>query len=151
MIRFILALLLLTNMSHANEGSHTQNELLIEQILVTDAWARPMFGNKKMMSAYMKIINNTNNADEITNIRSSEFIVVDTNKTVIENSISKVVNVEKIVLPANGVVEFKPGSIHIVLLGPRRMFNIGDSFKLLVTFKKAEAMEINVTIRSSKS
>jgi hypothetical protein len=55
--------------------------------------------------------------------------------------------IDKLAVPAGGVVEMKPGGYHIMLLGLKRELNPGDSVPVTLTFQKAAPVSVTATVR----
>lgn len=50
-------------------------------------------------------------------------------------------------IPANGSVELRPASYHIMLMGVKRELKPGDTFKLTLTFQSGKTIPVDVTVR----
>lgn len=57
--------------------------------------------------------------------------------------------VESVAIPANGSIEFKPGSYHVMLMNLAAPLNVGDSFQLTLKFEKAGDVTVTVEVRES--
>ncbi|MGI4775574.1 MAG: copper chaperone PCu(A)C, partial [Janthinobacterium lividum] len=97
--------------------SAKQDEKMSSKILeFRGAWARPSLSPNKNSAIYLKIKNNS--ANSYTLVRAS---TIAANRTelhqsyVDENKVSKMVTINKIVIPAKSEIELKPGGMHIML------------------------------------
>jgi copper(I)-binding protein len=55
--------------------------------------------------------------------------------------------IDKLSVPAGGVVELKPGGYHVMLLGLKRDLNPGDSVPVTLTFQKSAPVTVNAQVR----
>ena len=53
---------------------------------------------------------------------------------------------ESVVLPADGEVEFKPGSYHVMLIGLKQDLKAGDEITLTLHFKNHEDITLTVPV-----
>jgi len=55
--------------------------------------------------------------------------------------------VESVAIPANGSLEFKPGSYHVMLMGLTAPLEVGNTFDLTLHFEKAGDVTVTVEVR----
>ncbi|RJX69756.1 copper chaperone PCu(A)C [Vibrio sinensis] len=64
-----------------------------------------------------------------------------------DGDVMKMRQIETIDIPANGQVELKPGSFHIMLFDLKKPFVDGDSIDVELTFKNGEKQTFNAPIK----
>lgn len=141
---------------------------------IFSAWARTSPANVKRGAAYMRIENTT--ADKLLTaaVDSSVAGKAEIHEVVPDTSMSsmpptsddhsdhgsmpgmgstpanmpmKMQEVEFIEIPANHVVELKPGGYHVMLLDLAKPLEKGQSFELTLTFEKAGDVKVTVPVQ----
>ena len=106
-----------------------------QKAYITDAWARLPIPPGNNSAIYMQINNPTN--QQITIIGASAPVVannVELHKSFVdERGISRMVAIDKIVVPAQTTIELAPGAIHIMLFDLKR--RIVENAKFNVTLQ----------------
>ena len=57
------------------------------------------------------------------------------------------VEVEKLELPTGEAVEFRPGGLHLMLMGPMRPLRAGDSVAMQLQFEGRQELDVEFTVR----
>jgi periplasmic copper chaperone A len=136
MIRAILAALVLASPLAAQAQSGPQIE---------SAWARATPGQAKNGAAYATIAGGAE-ADNLVAVASPVAGRVEIHVHTHEDGVMKMRPVDAVAVPAGGKAELKPGSYHIMLLDLKRPLKVGDTFPLTLTFERAGATEVTVTV-----
>lgn len=106
-------------------------------VTITDSWARQSISPNNNSAAYMKI-SNAGDSD-ITVIGASAAAVannVELHKSFVdEKGISRMVAIDKIVVPAKTTIDLAPGGIHIMLFDLKKNLNVGDKFNIEIKFE----------------
>jgi len=100
--------------------------------------------------AFMLIENSTGTADRLASASVSEDIasVVEIHETTLdENDVMQMRPVDGIEVPANGNVELKPGSYHIMLIDLQKALNPGDTVTLTLTFESGTTLTVDAEVR----
>ena len=58
---------------------------------------------------------------------------------------------ESIALPADGELELKPGSYHIMIIGLKQDLNVGDEITILLHFKKHEDISLTIPVLDAET
>lgn len=113
-------------------------------IEVSKPWARSamMDGNG---AAYMLLQNHSDEDDAIVGASSEVAEAVEIHLSQMkDDGTMEMIQQESISLPADGEVEFKSGSYHVMLIGLKQELKTGSEFSLTLHFKNHE--DINLTI-----
>jgi len=137
-IFIVISLLFTPIFSSATEESVTK------QIIITDAWARATPGD--MSALYFNITSDYNDTDYLISAESDVAGFCDIHKTVVENNVSRMVHVDKAAIPSGGKVEFKPGSLHIMLMNLKKPLKEGDKIKFTLYFQNNGAVTGEATV-----
>ncbi len=122
----------------AGSGSHGA-PLSIER-----AFARATIGSGETGAAYLAIHNPTDHPDRLIGAKVTIAEKASFHTHLNQNGVMKMRQLKAVEIPAKGMVVFKPGGKHLMLMGLKAPLRMGESFPLVLVFKKAG--EITVTI-----
>lgn len=135
-----------------NEGDESMDEETEdadEALEVSAAWARASLSSNNNSAAYMSINNPTNK--QMTILGASAAAVannVELHKSFVDESgVSRMVSIDKIVVPANSAISLAPGGIHIMLFDLKRKLNPGDSFKIILAVEGMDAIIVDAEVK----
>ncbi|MEN8217494.1 MAG: copper chaperone PCu(A)C [Pseudomonadota bacterium] len=113
-------------------------------IRVDDPWVREAPPNVKVLAAYMIIENPTSEQRIlISATASSSFKSVEIHRTVItQDGMMQMRHQPQLIIHPKSQVVLKPGSYHLMLMGPKKSLIAGD--KVDLTFKFANGEEISI-------
>ena len=118
--------------------------------MVMDAWARPSIGSAGNSAAYMKLMNHGDAADRLVAVKSGVARKTEIHTHLMENNVAKMRRVEGgVEVPAKGNVEFKPGGLHVMLIGLQTKLAEGEAFPLTLVFEKRGEVVVDVKIQKS--
>ena len=142
----IIALLLVVGLS-ACGGSKGPD------IRISNAWARRSPKAATSGAAYMVIENKGKEDDVLIKAEGDVSKNTEIHEMVVdENSVMhmKPVEGQRLVIPAKGKVELKPGSFHIMLIGLNKQLKEGDVVNLTLTFEKSGVMKVQAPVKKMK-
>lgn len=140
-------------------------------IAVRDAWARPTMGmvgageghshggqgstdktdtaqGSVNSAAYMVIENKGRAPDKLLSASGDIADMIQVHQTKEKDGMMMMEEVAGgLEIPANGSVELKPASYHIMLMGVKRELKPGDTFKLTLSFQSGKTIPVDVTVR----
>lgn len=140
----------------ASSSQNASVAATVGSIQVIDPWTRPAgAGTDKMGgmgggangAAYMKIKNTGSAPDRLLLAQSDVAKSVELHTMAMQGNVMQMRQVENIEVPANGEVELKPGSFHVMLIGLTREMKIDDTVTFKLQFEKAGAVEIKAKVR----
>jgi copper(I)-binding protein len=113
-------------------------------------WSRPTAGPNKLGAAYLTLKNAGQNADTLQSASSPDAERVEIHEhTQDAGGVMKMRPVEGgLKIPAGGIVEFKPGGYHFMLIGLKHNLEEGQQIPLKLRF--AQAGELNIEIKVEK-
>lgn len=97
-----------------------------QPIEIVDAWIREAPPNATAMAGYMQIINHTDTDKQLITASSADFKVVEFHRSVEKNGVYRMVRHKQLIVPANGMLELKPGDFHLMLITPHKNLKEGD-------------------------
>ena len=119
-------------------------------IKVEDAWGRPSSQETMMGAFYLVVKNEGSTEDTLVGAATSACGVVELHESIMgpDNVMSmKPVEGGKIVIPAKGQVEFKPGGLHLMCINKMVAFNVGEKIPLTLKFEQAGELSVEAEIR----
>jgi hypothetical protein len=114
-------------------------------VQVTNAWARATPGGAQTAAAYVTILSPT--ADRLTAAATPAAQKAELHSMTMDGNVMKMRQVDGIDLPAGQAVTLKPGGYHIMLTCLAQPLTEGQTFPLTLTFDKAGARDVTVTVQ----
>jgi periplasmic copper chaperone A len=115
-----------------------------EGLKVTDVWARPGIADGN--SAIFFVIENHGDADVLLAASSDVADAVELHKTTMQDGVMRMEHQMKVPVLA-GKTEFKPGGLHIMLIGLQDDLQVGDTFIVRLNFELAGDQDYSVTVK----
>jgi copper(I)-binding protein len=117
-----------------------------DNVRVRDAYIPPTLGTGTG-AVYLKIRNDTNEADHLLRITSDAAKGAEMHTTLHADGVMKMRAVDCVVLPAHGEVIFAPGGLHVMLTGIDRELKVGDTIHLTLTLERAGEVAVDVPVK----
>lgn len=114
------------------------------QLEVSNAWARATPAKTENGIAYLTIRSST--PDRLVSVSSPVAKKAELNTMEMSGMVMKMRPLASLDIPAGQPVTLKPSGEHIMLLGLDGPLREGQSFSLTLTFEKAGAREVTVTV-----
>lgn len=118
----------------------------IAHIKIVDLHVRATKGDLKTTAAYLSITNEADEDDTLLSVESSAADHVMIHNTVTDKGVSRMIGVDKLALPSHKTVEFKPGGMHIMLMGLKSPLKKEDMIPLTLKFKHAGELTLSADI-----
>ena len=114
---------------------------------VEDAWVREAPPNAHMMAAYMTLKNTGSGDAVLTQVDSPAFGHVMLHKSEVVDGVARMIHQSEIVIPAQGAVELKPGSFHLMMPAPEKRLVEGDRVDFVLTFSNGDITRVQADVR----
>lgn len=124
--------------------AHTSALAQATEVRVTRPWARATAASARTGAAYMTLVAGV--ADAVVAASSPAAATVELHRTVNEGGVMKMLAAPDLALAAGTPVEFKPGGLHIMLIGLTAPLKQGTSFPLTLQFRTAPPVTISVKV-----
>jgi copper(I)-binding protein len=134
----LLLALSLSNQTHAQTSTNT--------ITVEQAWARATPRGALTGAAYMTLINNGASADRLLSATTAVADQIQFHKQTEDNGVSRMREVHNVELSPGGKIIFKPGDMHMMIVGIKQPLQEGQTFPLTLQFEKAGKIDVTVPI-----
>ena len=118
-------------------------------IEASEVWARTgMAGGNS--AVYMMLVNGTSADDELLSASSDVAEAVELHESKMgANGEMQMIPQASIPLAAGVKVEFKPGGLHVMLIGLKQELKIGDEFVLTLHFKNHADITLKVIVKEA--
>jgi periplasmic copper chaperone A len=118
-------------------------------IEISHAWARATAASATNGAVYLMVSNRGTADDRLTGASTTVASKAEMHITLNDNGVMKMRPVADVPVKAGGSAQFKPGGMHIMLLGLKHPLKAGESFPLTLTFEKAGAVETMVKVEKA--
>jgi copper(I)-binding protein len=115
-------------------------------VIVQQPWARATPGGAKTGAAYMTLINNGASADRLLSATTPLADQVQFHKVTEDNGVSRMREVRNVELEPGANIIFKPGQMHMMIVGLKQPLIEGQAFPLTLHFENAGNIEVTVPI-----
>lgn len=121
----------------------TAHEFKIGALEIGHPWSRPTPKDASIAGGYLTITNKGKVADRLIGGTSPAAGQIEVHEMVeVDGKIKTRAMADGIVIAPGKSIEFKPGSLRLVLLGLKEPFQAGQKIKGALTFEKAGTVEI---------
>jgi len=98
-------------------------------------------------AVYMRLVNATASPDAVVRAASEAAAAVELHTVEMENNVARMRPVSQIDIPANGMVELKPGGFHVMLLGIKQDLEPGDTVALTLTLQSGGTLNVDAPVQ----
>jgi copper(I)-binding protein len=114
------------------------------ELQVNDVWARPGLAGGN--GAIFFVIDNPGAADLLLSASSDVAEAVELHKTVMQDDNMQMVQQMNVPVPTGETI-FKPGDLHVMLIGLKNDLKAGDTFSITLNFERAGERTLTVTVK----
>lgn len=115
------------------------------EVKVENAWIRLLPPMVKTTAAYMDIVSTEN--DVLIGVSSSIAMMTEIHESSMNDGVMSMDHVNEIALEKDTTLSMKPGGIHIMLMNLHSPLQASATYKLVLEFKRAGAVEIQLPVR----
>ncbi len=129
---------------HNSEQNHD------EKLIINEPWVRAAPANAPMLGVFMQIQNHSNNDAKLISADAAGYQRVELHRTMEHHGVMKMIKQDFMPIAANNQLNLKPGSWHIMLIGPDAVPAEGDVVNIKLTFNNGTSQIINAVVRKGK-
>ncbi len=104
-------------------------------ILIENAWVRATAGTNKVSAGYAAIINSGAQSDELLAVSTPAAMMTEVHESKSDHGVMSMDPVNKLTVSANGRIDLKPGSYHLMIMNVTKGLKVGETVDLTFTFK----------------
>lgn len=116
-------------------------------VTVHDAWVREPMGGRNMTGAFAIVENSGATPRTVVAASSDVSDTVELHEMKNENGMMRMSPVKTFDIPANGKLELKPGSFHVMLFDVKKKLVDGDKVKISLTLDDGTKVETEALVR----
>lgn len=118
-----------------------------QPLVVQDPWARPGLSGQNS-AIYFTIQNPASKADKLLSAATDIAQSTELHMSMMNaEGVMSMMEQEFVDVPANSTVEFKPGGLHVMLVGLEQDLPVGNSLSLTLQFENAGEIQLDVPIK----
>lgn len=117
------------------------------KVVVSDAFIRPAPAGAPATGAYLTLRNEGSGAVTLTGIHCVCAAEVSAHETVTDGGVMHMRAAPSVVIPANGAVAFRPGGLHLMVMGLNRPLKPGQRVPIRLTFEGAPAETVRFEVK----
>jgi len=110
-------------------------------------WIRQAPPGVAVLAGYFTLQNLTDKPLTLTAVESRDFAAVEMHRSLVKDGVEEMEPVQRIVIPAQGSVEFKPGGYHLMMMQPKKNLFAGDMAEVMLTFSDGSQLAILAPVR----
>lgn len=138
-VLFTIATLLVANTAFSHD--FTQAHMRIDH-----PWSRLAPSSSNVIAGYFQLKNNSTEADYLISASSPIADRVEMHKHMMQNDMMVMKKLHKVKIAPLKTITFKPGGLHLMIFNPKYIPKQGENFPLLLNFKHAGKVTVNVAI-----
>ena len=105
---------------------------------LADGWIKQLPPSVPMRAGYFTINNNGTSADRLLSASSPAFNKIEMHETRMADGMMSMNQLMDVPVDAGVTVEFKPGGLHLMLMGIKQPLEVGDKVPVTLTFESGE-------------
>ncbi len=112
---------------------------------IVQPYARSTAAGQAMSSAYLSI-RNGGSVDKLLSASTPVAAVVELHSMSMDGNVMRMRQIAAVDLPAGQAVEWKPGGLHLMLMGLKQPRVVGSNFEMTLVFEKAGPVKVQVEV-----
>ncbi|MEH6526135.1 MAG: copper chaperone PCu(A)C [Sneathiella sp.] len=143
---FLVALFLTTGISNSPSEVVAAEK---HNIVVKDAWSRARPPSAKVGGAFVMIMNDGAKADQLIGVKSPIAKRTEIHESFMKDGVMSMAPVDDIVVKPGEKIMFKPGGLHVMLMGLTQNLTMGEEFPMTLVFEHAGEIKIMVHVKDA--
>ncbi len=145
----VLSTVFLATAFIATSAFASGNEVRVGNLKIENPQARATVPAQKMSGGFLRI-ENKGGADKLLAASSSVSKTMELHTMIMDGNVMRMREVKGIDVPANGVVELRPGGLHLMFIDLNEQLKPGSTFKVKLKFEKAGEVEVPFQVMESR-
>lgn len=119
---------------------------LAADLRITDSWIRWIPGGAPS-GGYFTVHNDSAVPMELVGASSPDYASVELHRSMMQGNTARMEPVDKVVVPAHGELQFKPGSYHLMLMRPKPTVKVGGEITVALRFSGGRTLDARFPVR----
>lgn len=121
------------------------------KVMINDPWIRSAPSNAPALGLFMQIDNHSSSDIKLLSASiDGGYKRVELHRTMLKKGVMQMIKQDFIPVPAHGSRTLKPGSWHIMLIGPKSVPIKGESVAIKLVFDNGLSKTVHATVRKGK-
>ena len=126
---------------------HNSDQNHDEKIIINEPWVRAAPANAPMLGVFMQIQNHADHDAKLISAEASGYQRVELHRTMEHHGVMRMIKQDFMPIAANNQLNLKPGSWHIMLIGPDTVPSEGESVALTLRFDNGTNKIIHALVK----
>ena len=144
-----ISIALQAEMSGKNHKKQQMKMTMKDSLMVMNGWVRLMPPSAKNTAAYFILHNTTDKDVTIVGVSSKVAKMTMMHDVVIENSMAKMIHLDKVTVPAGAQVEFAPSGKHVMIVGLFKKLEADSDVKLMFKLDSGEMITSIMKVKAT--
>jgi len=142
-------LMLLALVACSSEAPPANTEVDTTAITISDAWIRQPPPGAAVVGAYLRLHNPGAQTDRLLNIETSAAEKVEIHEMQMASGMMQMREItDGLPLPAGETTELSPGSLHLMLIAPKKELTASEEVRMTLRFEHAPVQTVTFQVRS---
>jgi copper(I)-binding protein len=115
-------------------------------LMATGAWVRLAPPTLRTHGGYLTISNHGAEPQELVGASSGNYEMVMVHLSQVVDGVATMQHLESVEVPAGGKAEFKPGGLHLMLMGPKKPLEKGGMVPIRLTFQSGATLDVQALV-----
>jgi copper(I)-binding protein len=124
---------------------------LAGELEVTNAWVSSAPPVARSQAAYMTLTNTSGQEVRLAGVEAEGFDMVMLHRSWLDGDVARMEHVDMIELGSGESVSLEPGGYHIMLMGPDRVLEVGESALVELIFADGSRQKLEVSVKEAVS
>lgn len=120
-----------------------------DKIEIINSWIREAPPVAMVSVAYMVIKNNSRQEQKLVSVSSVDFHHIELHQTTNKDGMMHMEEQSELTIPAQGQIELKQGSYHLMMMGRTRMLKEGDQVKLTFLYSDGHKTHHSIPVQKN--
>jgi protein SCO1/2 len=118
-------------------------------VAIMNAWVREAHAAATVNAGYMTLVNVGPEDVKLVKVESDAYENIEVHEMTRVDGFMEMHEVTDMVIPSNSQIQFEPGGMHLMMMGPKQHLSTGQKVDMMLTFKsgKQQTLSVNVEAR----
>jgi copper(I)-binding protein len=121
------------------------------RLVATDAWIPQAPPGAAMLAGYLTLKNEGDSTARLLAVQSDRFQSATVHRTVIENGVARMRELNHLEIAPGEEVRFAPGGIHVMLMQPRREVVPGEHIEMTFLFSDGQRLRAIFEVQAAET
>lgn len=115
-------------------------------VAIMNAWVREAHAKAKVNAGYMTLVNVGSEDITLVKVESEAFENIEVHEMATVDGMMEMREVTDLAIPAKGQIQFEPGGMHLMLMGPKEHLTTGEQVDMTLTFGSGKKQTVSVKV-----